>query len=246
MVHALTMAFCLVNLAVDYRQLEAEAEKAAVARNYAEAQVLYTSALVAAKISAGHEHPDVAHLLTRVALMMELLGDATGPEPLYQEAIKMLDTDPLASSAELASALELYSGFLAKHDRTVDAMRLRERASVLRMRLVEELAAQHPVPSDATPGFLIGAVDSAPVPISRIEHQYSSIAMVARWQGSVLLTVEVGVDGVVRAPTLRRSLGLGLDEKATETVLQWKFRPGMKGGEPVPVKANVEIHFRLL
>jgi TonB family protein len=43
-----------------------------------------------------------------------------------------------------------------------------------------------------------------------------------------------------------RPLGLGLDEKAMEAVRHWKVRPGMKGGRPVAVQAQVEVTFRLL
>jgi outer membrane biosynthesis protein TonB len=36
-----------------------------------------------------------------------------------------------------------------------------------------------------------------------------------------------------------------LDEKAIEAVRQWRFRPGLKDGEPVAVVVNVEVNFRL-
>ena len=39
---------------------------------------------------------------------------------------------------------------------------------------------------------------------------------------------------------------MGLDEKAIEAVEKWKFKPGMKGGKPVNVRATIEVNFRLL
>lgn len=245
MVQTLTMAFCLMSGTVDYHRLEVKAEKAALRRAHAEAQVLYTSALEAAKISAGPEHPDVARLLTRVALMMEWQGDTKSADPLYQEAIKMLDKDPVASPSELASALELYGRHFSARDETAEASKMRERANLIRIHLVEELAVRNPVPADAMPGFVIGSGIIAPIPIKRSEPEYSSLARLMRWQGTVLLAVEVGVDGTVRAPKLRRGVGLGLDEKAAESLLRWKFRPAIRDGAPVPVKANVEVSFRL-
>ena len=44
------------------------------------------------------------------------------------------------------------------------------------------------------------------------------------------------------------ALGLGLDEKAMEAVMAWKFEPARqkKDNSSVAVKANVEVNFRLL
>jgi periplasmic protein TonB len=42
------------------------------------------------------------------------------------------------------------------------------------------------------------------------------------------------------------SLGMGLDEKAAEAVLQWLFRPGTKDGKAVAVSALIEVSFHLL
>ncbi len=42
-----------------------------------------------------------------------------------------------------------------------------------------------------------------------------------------------------------RSLGMGLDEKAIEAVHQWRFEPGTKDGQPVPVEVSMEVSFRL-
>jgi periplasmic protein TonB len=58
--------------------------------------------------------------------------------------------------------------------------------------------------------------------------------------------VEVNASGQVTNIKVIRSLGLGLDEKAIEAVGQWKFKPGMKDGQPVTVQAQVELNFRLL
>jgi outer membrane biosynthesis protein TonB len=39
---------------------------------------------------------------------------------------------------------------------------------------------------------------------------------------------------------------MGLDEKALEAVMKYKFKPAMKDGRtPVPVPMNVEINFHL-
>ena len=94
--------------------------------------------------------------------------------------------------------------------------------------------------------YHIGGEVSAPTLISKTEPEYSEEARKAKYSGSVLLSIVVGVDGLPRDIKVVRPLGLGLDEKAIEAVMKWRFRPGMKGGRAVPVQAQVEVSFRLL
>jgi periplasmic protein TonB len=42
-----------------------------------------------------------------------------------------------------------------------------------------------------------------------------------------------------------RPLGLGLDQKAVETISTWQFDPARKDGEPVDVEIAVEVDFHL-
>jgi len=94
--------------------------------------------------------------------------------------------------------------------------------------------------------FRIGGGVSAPQLVYRVEPEYTEEARKAKYQGTVVLYAVVDTDGIVRQVRIVRSLGLGLDEKALEAVKQWKFRPGMKDGRPVPVAASIEVTFRLL
>jgi TonB family protein len=94
--------------------------------------------------------------------------------------------------------------------------------------------------------FRVGGGVSAPVLISKIEPEYSEDARKAKYQGIVLLYVEVDPSGRAQNVRVARSLGLGLDEKAIEAVRKWKFRPGLKDGKPVTVAATIEVNFRLL
>jgi len=246
MTNAFLMTIFLTGALVDYRQLEADAEKAALKSAHAEAQTLYTSALEAAKLSAGPQSVDVARITSRVALMMEMQGDLAGPEPLYQQAIKMLEAPALAMPTELATTLELYAGLLTKQGKNAEADKLRERARPVRARQIREMVARIPPSADSTPGLKIGVGINAPVVANKVEPKYTPIAKMAKHQGSALLLLVIGVDGSVRNVELIRAVGLGLDEQAVEAVLQWKFTPGSKDGQPVAVKANVEINFRLM
>jgi TonB family protein len=99
----------------------------------------------------------------------------------------------------------------------------------------------------ATPGtYRVGGGVSAPALVYKVEPEYTEVARVAKYQGTVLLYLEVGIDGAAHNVKVIQSLGLGLDQKAIEAVSRWKFKPGMKDGQPVPVAATIEVNFRLL
>jgi protein TonB len=92
----------------------------------------------------------------------------------------------------------------------------------------------------------VGGGVSAPVLVSKVEPEYSEEARKAKYQGTVLLYIEVDPSGRAENVRVLRSLGLGLDEKAMEAVKKWKFKPGYKNGQPVTVVATIEVNFRLL
>jgi TonB family protein len=94
--------------------------------------------------------------------------------------------------------------------------------------------------------FRVGGGVSAPVLLFKKEPEYSEEARKAKYQGTVLLYIEVDPSGKATNIRVQHSLGLGLDEKAIEAVRQWKFKPGYKDGRPVTVAATIEVNFRLL
>jgi protein TonB len=94
--------------------------------------------------------------------------------------------------------------------------------------------------------FKVGGGVTAPTLLYKVEPEYSEEARKAKYQGTVVLYVEVDPSGKAVNPKVIRSLGLGLDEKALEAVRKWKFKPGYKDGKPVTVAATIEVNFRLL
>jgi TonB family protein len=114
--------------------------------------------------------------------------------------------------------------------------------------LPDSVPAQPPA-AVAVPGGVVyraGGGVTAPVLLFKREPEYTEEARKAKYQGTVLLYVEVDPSGKATNIRVQHSLGLGLDEKAIEAVRQWKFKPGTKDGSPVPVTANIEVNFRLL
>lgn len=95
--------------------------------------------------------------------------------------------------------------------------------------------------------FRYGSGVTPPQLLHRINPEYSEEARKAKHQGTVELYIEVGLDGKAHNIKVRRSLGLGLDEKAIEAVRQWTFKPAInKDGQAIEVGALVTVHFRLL
>jgi TonB family protein len=94
--------------------------------------------------------------------------------------------------------------------------------------------------------YRVGEGVSPPTVLWKIEPEYSEEARLAKWQGTVALSVVVDENGEPRDVKVARSLGLGLDQKAIEAVGRWVFKPGRKEGKPVSVLATIEVNFRLL
>jgi protein TonB len=94
--------------------------------------------------------------------------------------------------------------------------------------------------------FRVGGGVSQPVIVYKVDPEYSEEARKAKYSGTVVLSVIVDTEGKAREIKVIRSLGMGLDDKAVEAVAKWKFRPGMKAGVAVNVRAQIEVNFRLL
>jgi protein TonB len=94
--------------------------------------------------------------------------------------------------------------------------------------------------------YRVGGGVSQPSVIFKVDPEYSEEARKAKYSGTVMLAVVVNTEGHAVDIHVVKSLGMGLDEKAIEAVDHWKFKPGMKGGQAVNVRATIEVNFRLL
>jgi len=84
-----------------------------------------------------------------------------------------------------------------------------------------------------------------PRPIYSPDPEFSEEARKAKYQGTCTLMIVVSADGRPTNIRVVNSLGMGLDEKAIETVKTWRFEPGLKDGHPVNVEMAVEVDFHL-
>ena len=84
-----------------------------------------------------------------------------------------------------------------------------------------------------------------PSVIHRAEPEYTKAALDAKLQGTVIVSLLIGVDGVPSEIKVAHGLGMGLDKKAVKCLKLWRFKPATLHGEVIPMKATMEVNFRL-
>ena len=93
--------------------------------------------------------------------------------------------------------------------------------------------------------YHIGGDVSAPKLVFAPDPEFTERARRAKYQGVCVITTVVDAQGNPTQVQVVRHLGMGLDKKAVEAVKQYRFTPAMRLGNPVAVKVNIEVNFRL-
>ena len=93
--------------------------------------------------------------------------------------------------------------------------------------------------------YHIGGDVSAPKLVYAPDPEFTERARRAKYQGVCVITTVVDAQGNPTQVQVVRHLGMGLDKKAVEAVKQYRFTPAMRLGNPVAVKVNIEVNFRL-
>lgn len=98
-----------------------------------------------------------------------------------------------------------------------------------------------------------GPVEAAPVETVPSALAYSSRTPIpypsgrSREEGTVLLRVLVGPDGVPQEITIEKSSGfVRLDRAAKAGVMKWRFQPGTRNGQPIAAYGLVPIAFKVM
>jgi protein TonB len=107
--------------------------------------------------------------------------------------------------------------------------------------LCQNDSTDQPKKSEAEPSHGV----TPPRIIRSVDVEYDKASRKEKVQGKVVLTLVVAKSGEPRDIKITKSLNPALDEKAIEAVSKWRFNPGMKNGEPVSVRINLEVNFRL-
>jgi TonB family protein len=175
----------------------------------------------------GPEHPELATVLEHYArlLRMNLFGTEITPE----------DRD----------ALERYLRLLGENDpRLLEIQNVEARAFAIRAKQIEMLSAD--LEWEEAGGSYYGGGrpgPKAPQLLHRTDPEFSDEARLVRDHGAAEFRVLIAADGRARNVRLVKSAGLGLDEKALEAVRQWRFRPALLEGEPVPLGALIAVRW---
>jgi TonB family protein len=150
------------------------------------------------------------------------------------------------NSAGEANSLDLFARFLEQHDHADEAKDLRARSSeIVKTQVSETQVASHAAFPEVFRASIAGGT-TPPKLIKKVEPEYTEDARAAKYSGTVVLQVVIGIDGLAHNAQVVKSLGMGLDVKAVEAVSQWQFNPGTKDGATVPIAATIEVNFKLM
>ncbi len=115
-------------------------------------------------------------------------------------------------------------------------------------------SAQNPIKEDLGASLIPGADPSRSHPITLARPRYDRnpkppyprIARRRRYEGVVVLKVEILPNGRVGELRVRRSSGHHiLDKSALKTVKKWRFIPAKRGVDPIRIWAEIPIKFKL-
>jgi periplasmic protein TonB len=85
-----------------------------------------------------------------------------------------------------------------------------------------------------------------PVLLNWVNPEFSDEARRAKYQGVCIVSLIVDEHGNPTHERIERSLGMGLDEKALEAVSQYRWKPALYKGKPVPVAMSVVVNFHIM
>lgn len=106
-----------------------------------------------------------------------------------------------------------------------------------------------PSPAPPAPAMAVGVLEKGNIDGNILSARPPSYPLESRRkkeQGTVVLSVTIGIDGRVVGISVRQSSGFSrLDDAALDAVRKWKWKPFLDNGQPVVIKGNLPIPFVL-
>jgi TonB family protein len=162
----------------------------------------------------------------RIAEIRSQQGDYQAAANEFREALSG-DLQPRWAEAWAHINMGRIFDITSQHDRAVREYQLAAQSGDnTQGAMTEATEYLQSVDAGVTRTAPISPVRSAPPELlSRTDPEYSEEAGLAELEGTVVVAGISGEDGRARNMRVSQSLGLGLDEKAIETVQQWRFKP---------------------
>ena len=100
-------------------------------------------------------------------------------------------------------------------------------------------------PAVAPQIYTIGKGATAPQLIFQVDPQYTEAARAAKVNGNCVIAAVVDPEGIPQDVHVTKGLRSDLDANAAAAVRQYRFRPGLHEGKPVPVQLSVAVNFQI-
>lgn len=93
--------------------------------------------------------------------------------------------------------------------------------------------------------FDVSELEKRPEVVAQVAPTYPAELRKAKIEGSVTLVFLLSEEGRVEDPRVENSTRTEFEKPALEAVRRWRFRPGMKDGQPVKTHMRLPLRFRV-
>jgi TonB family protein len=106
-------------------------------------------------------------------------------------------------------------------------------------------AEQDRIEAAETGIYKVGPDVTPPTLIYSVDAEFSQEARVQKIHGVSVVSLIVDTQGLPEQVHVVKRLGHGLDEQAIAAVRQYRFKPSMHQGKPVPVEVTIQVNFHI-
>lgn len=93
--------------------------------------------------------------------------------------------------------------------------------------------------------FDVTELEKRPEPLTQVAPVYPPELRKSKIEGSVTLVFVLAEDGHVEEPRVENSSRPEFERPALDAIRKWRFRPGVKGGQPVRTYIRIPMRFRV-